>query len=299
MITLKQLEALYWIVQLGTFERAAAKLHTSQSAISKRIQELEAALDICVFGRDQRGARLTEKGEHLLALSQEMLTLKERILDLKDSKDMPPRRLRLGVTEMSALTWLPRLVSALRQTYPGIVIEPEIDTSRDLFGRLQDEVLDVIIIPEAFSDPGISSVRVAEVSLVWAASPNLVRSRRVMSMDELAGYTILTQGNRSGSGIYLSRWLRSQGIVFPRVLTSDNLVALAGLAVAGLGVTYIPDHCFDTVVGSGKLRIIKTHPALPAIPYVAMYRNDYPSTFASAVADLTRQCCDFSHQFQD
>jgi DNA-binding transcriptional LysR family regulator len=63
MITLRQLEALYWIVQLGTFERAAAKLNTTQSAISKRIQELEAACHITVFDRDRRGAKLTEKGE--------------------------------------------------------------------------------------------------------------------------------------------------------------------------------------------------------------------------------------------
>jgi DNA-binding transcriptional LysR family regulator len=40
MVTLKQLEALYWIGQLGTFERAATKLSTTQSTISKRIQEL-------------------------------------------------------------------------------------------------------------------------------------------------------------------------------------------------------------------------------------------------------------------
>jgi DNA-binding transcriptional LysR family regulator len=118
-----------------------------------------------------------------------------------------------------------------------------------------------------------------------------------MSMDELAGYTVLMQGNRSGSGVYLSKWLLSQGIVFPNVLTSDNLVALAGLAVAGLGVTYLPRHCFDRLVDDGKLSILKTQLALPAVPYAAMYRNDRPSKFVTAVADLTRQCCDFSQQF--
>jgi cellulose synthase/poly-beta-1,6-N-acetylglucosamine synthase-like glycosyltransferase len=46
---------------------------------------------------------------YLLALGQEMLALQDRILDLKGNKEMPARRLRLGVTELSALTWLPRL----------------------------------------------------------------------------------------------------------------------------------------------------------------------------------------------
>jgi DNA-binding transcriptional LysR family regulator len=49
MITLRQLETLHWIAQLGTFERAALKLNTTQSAVSKRIQELEAASGLPVF----------------------------------------------------------------------------------------------------------------------------------------------------------------------------------------------------------------------------------------------------------
>ena len=102
MITLKQLEALQCVVQLGTFERAALRLNTTQSAISKRIQQLEDASGLPIFDRNQRGARLTEKGEHLLALGQEMLALQGRMLDLKSGSEMPARRLRLGVTELSA-----------------------------------------------------------------------------------------------------------------------------------------------------------------------------------------------------
>src|SRR5262249_24604682 len=118
MITLKQLEALNWITQLGTFERAAAKLNTTQSAISKRVQELEASTGLSMLDRNQRGARLTEQGEQLLALGQHMLAIQDQILELKDGKSTPARRLRLGVTEICALTWLPRLVSAIRDNYP-------------------------------------------------------------------------------------------------------------------------------------------------------------------------------------
>lgn len=93
VITLKQLEADYWIGQLGTLERAAARLYTAQSTISKRIQELEMTVGPAVFDRNQRGAGMTEMGEHLLAMSEEMLNLQERILGLKTSAESPPRRL--------------------------------------------------------------------------------------------------------------------------------------------------------------------------------------------------------------
>ena len=38
-MTFKQLEALYWIAKLGGFAQAANQLHTSQSAVSKRVHE--------------------------------------------------------------------------------------------------------------------------------------------------------------------------------------------------------------------------------------------------------------------
>jgi DNA-binding transcriptional LysR family regulator len=298
MITLKQIEALKWVAQLGTFERAATKLNTTQSAISKRIKELESAAGVPVFDRSQRSARLTEKGEHLVALAQQMLALQERMLDLKDAQEIPARRLRLGVTELTALTWLPQLVSALRESYPMVMIEPEVDMSRDLYDRLQEDKLDIVVIPEAFSDPQITSLRLAEIQNVWMASPNLIRNRRVISLEELANYTILIQGSRSGSGLYVSKWLKSEGIILPRMLSCDSMIALLGLAVAGIGVSYLPKQCFRPLVSDGTLKIIRTKPALPLVPYAAMYRNDRPIAFTRLVAQLAQVSCDFSRQFQ-
>ena len=298
MITLKQIEALQWVVQLGTFERAAAKLNTTQSTISKRIKEFEAATGVSVFDRSQRGARLTEKGEYLLALARDMLAVQERMLDLKQAHETPARRLRLGVTELSALTWLPRLVGALRKNYPSVVIEAEVDMSRNLYDRLQEDSIDLIVIPEAFADPEIASLRVAEIQNVWMASPILLKGRKAISLQELTAHTILMQGSRSGSGLYVSKWLKSEGVVFPRLLTCDSMIALLGLAVAGIGVSYLPKQCFWPLVRDGKLKVVRTKPALPLIPYAAMYRNDRPSAFTRVVARLAQESCDFSRQLQ-
>jgi DNA-binding transcriptional LysR family regulator len=298
MFSLKQVEALYWIARLGTFERAAAKLNTTQSTISKRIHELELVAGLPLFDRSQRSARLTEKGEQLLALAQEMLALQQRVLHLKEGNETPARQLRLGITELTALTWLPRLVASLRAKYPKVTIETEVGMSRDLYDRLQDDRLDVIIIPEAFSDPLITAIPLSRNRNVWMGSPKLVRTRRKLSIAELAEYTILVQGNRSGTGIWVSKWLKSEGTMLPRLFSCDSLIALLGLAVAGLGITYLPLQCFKPLVAHGKLKIIPTDPELPAIPYVAMYRHDRPSAFTASVAELAQATCDFSRQLQ-
>ena len=298
MFTLKQIEALYWIAELGTFERAAAKLHTTQSTISKRIQELESAIGVGVFDRDQREARLTERGTSLLSIAKEMLELRERVFQLSNAGNLPARQLRLGVTELTAITWLPRLVSALRSQYPDVELVPEVDHGRPLYQRLLDDSIDLIVVPEIFSDPRFSSLRLAEVQNSWMASQDVIRPNRTMTLNDLNAYTILSQGQSSGSGLYFNRWLKSQGVSFERVLSSNSLVALVGMTLAGIGISYLPRQCFQPLVDEGKLAIIPTQPVLPPVPYVAMYANERNTQLSATVAQLILKICDFSSQYQ-
>lgn len=297
--TLKQLETIYWIANLGTFERAALKLNTTQSAISKRIQELELATGTALFDRSLRGARLTEKGEYLVRIAEEMLDLQDRISALRDGSSVPVHRIRIGVTELVAMTWLPRMVASLHATFPGVALEPEVDMARNLYERLIDEKLDVIVIPETFSAPEVTAVKLADVQNEWMAAPGVVRGTdTVLDLQELSNYPILSQGTRSGSGLYFSKWMRNQGIVFPRQISSDSMTALLGLTIAGLGISYMPRDCFNSLIEAGKLEVVAAAPPLPLVPYSAMYRNDRPSSVSQAVVDLARQTCDFSSQFQ-
>lgn len=96
MITFKQIDALYWIAELGSFEAAANKLNMSQSAISKRIQELEETFDVQVFDRSKRNARLTEKGAELLDYGKDLLERRDYLLERVSAREVLVRRFRLG-----------------------------------------------------------------------------------------------------------------------------------------------------------------------------------------------------------
>ncbi|MEL2319414.1 LysR family transcriptional regulator, partial [Klebsiella pneumoniae] len=113
MLTFKQMEAVYWIVQLGSFEAAANRLNTTQSAVSKRVLELESTFDLAVFDRTHRSARLTEKGEEIFIYAKELLQRRDQIVESVSAKEVLVRRLRLGVTELTGLTWLPHLIAAI------------------------------------------------------------------------------------------------------------------------------------------------------------------------------------------
>jgi DNA-binding transcriptional LysR family regulator len=161
-----------------------------------------------------------------------------------------------------------------------------------------DDLVDLIVIPDTFTAPEVTSVLLGTVENVWMAAPGLIKNTGVLSLAELAKYPMLVQGKKSGSGLFVNKWLLGRGIELPKMLSSDSLTAMLGLASAGLGVTYLPRECFSPLVEEGKLTIIQTEPELPPVPYMAMYRNDRPSSFVAEVAALAASLCDFSKQLQ-
>src|SRR5690606_2961071 len=101
MLTFKQIEALYWVVQLGGFANAAERLNTTQSAITKRIQELETSFDIQIFNRSGQKATLTRTGEELLEMAADLLGRRDQML-LKTKGCKPfSGSLRPGTTEIT------------------------------------------------------------------------------------------------------------------------------------------------------------------------------------------------------
>ena len=163
MITFKQMEALTWICKLGGFEAAADKLHMSQSAISKRIHELESSFDIEIFDRSNRNAKLTEQGRELLIYCQEILERRDVMLEKVSDKKVLISRLRLGVTELTAMTWLPDFIEKIRQIYPRVHIEPTVEVSRVLFENIINDQLDIIIAPDMYDDVRLKSLPLKSV----------------------------------------------------------------------------------------------------------------------------------------
>jgi DNA-binding transcriptional LysR family regulator len=298
MMTFKQLEAVYWVVRLGGFSQAANKLHTTQSAVSKRVQELEGLFDTPLFDRSSRSARLTEKGEEMFSVAKRLLEERDAAAERFQRPEVMERRLRLGVTELTAMTWLPRLVSRIQEFYPKVIIEPDVDSAVALRDKVLGEELDLAIVADAFEDARLASRRVGKVELAWMCKPGLIDSRRPLRLHELPKYRLLLQSSKSGTGMVVDHWLSSLGLKLIGTLSSSNMLALIGMTVSGLGVTYLPLHCLHPMVDSGMLAVVKVAPGIPEVPYVALYRSDLRSSLIKSIAMLAQESCNFTRMFQ-
>lgn len=294
MFSFKQLEAVYWITQSGSFESASRHLHTSQSAISKRVKELELALGSDIFDRNLRHARLTPKGEEVLQVAERLLKLRDIAVEQLTQPDSLARSLRIGVTELTAWTWLPELVRMVRGRYPKVSIEPIVDSSVALRAKLAADELDFIVVPDTLSETRVGRIKLGMVECAWMCKPGMLPTDRVIRVAELGGYTILTPGMQSGTFAIYDPWFKAQVMSMSNVINCNSVVALIGLAASGIGIGFMPLPFLEEPCRKGTLQMIKTVPPLPPIPYAALYKEDRQSSFVSSVIMLAQECCDFS-----
>lgn len=82
-----------------------------------------------------------------------LLRQREQFEDTISRPEVLVRNVRLGVTELTALTWLPVLVGRIRERYPSVSIEPDVDLSAGLRDMLANDKVDVIVLPDVFEHP--------------------------------------------------------------------------------------------------------------------------------------------------
>ena len=78
-MTFHQLTYVVEISKCGSINKAAHKLHLSQSGISSAVRELEEELGIQFFRRSNRGVEFTPEGQEFLSYAVSLLEQKQRI----------------------------------------------------------------------------------------------------------------------------------------------------------------------------------------------------------------------------
>jgi DNA-binding transcriptional LysR family regulator len=122
--------ALSAVAESRSFTRAAARLGTSQSALSHTIRRLEARLGLRLLTRTTRNVSPTEAGERLLeALRPAFDQIEAKLASLNELREKPAGTIRITTSEHAASTILwPALAKFLPQ-YPDVHIELSLDSA--------------------------------------------------------------------------------------------------------------------------------------------------------------------------
>ncbi|RSN82896.1 LysR family transcriptional regulator [Acinetobacter baumannii] len=121
---LNDLHTFIVVAQERSFTRAAAKLRTSQSAISQTVRNLEDRIGIKLLSRTTRSVAPTEAGEYLLSLIQPAIAeIEHGMNQLSALKNDPSGTLRISADEYGIQTVLWPAVEKVIQQFPKISVE--------------------------------------------------------------------------------------------------------------------------------------------------------------------------------
>jgi len=286
-MTLKQLEAFYWAATCSTFAMAEERMHLSVSSLSKRITELETSLGQALFDRGGHRATLTQAGTSLLPMAGALLQQADRLRqDIGGSQGLRGP-CRIGVGELTALTWLPRLVNAIGHAHPALDVSIHVDIGEALTERLDRGELDVAVIAGKSSRSTLLCMPIAQANFTWCARLDVASGLVEMDADALQVHTLVTLPHGSGVTHIIDEWLQKAGAQPRRRMVCNHWGAIVGLLVHSGGVGLLPIGWARVLQDRGLLQELVSPVQLGSLEYALHSRRDDLRALVQALRDIT------------
>lgn len=244
------LESFVRAADLLSFSEAGRALGISASAVGKNVARLEQQLGLRLFHRTTRQVRLTQEGTLFHERCRRILDeLHDARAAMQAAAETPRGRLRVSLPAIGYRFLLP-VLPEFQARYP------EVDLDLDFNDHLVDVVeagLDVVIRSGDLADSRLVARRLGPFRFVLAASPAYLAERGIpLTPADLAGHTSLRY--RFLNSGKLEEWTLAGLPAMPIALVCNNMEAMLGAAISGLGLAYMPDFLARDALARGELR---------------------------------------------
>ena len=273
---LGDLTAFVAVAEDRSFTRAAARLGTSQSAISQTVRRLEGRLGLRLLTRTTRSVAPTSAGERLLASLRPALDeIDNQLAAISELRDKPAGTIRITTSQHAADAVLWPALERLLPDYPDVSVELSVDSGfRDIVAdrfdagvRLGEHVdKDMVAVP--ISPP----LRMAVVG----APAYFARRERPRKPHDLTGHNCINMRFPTMGGLYAWEFEKAGREVQVRVdgqITFNESRLIVTAACAGLGLAFIlEDHVRQQLADRRLVRVLDDW-----CPPFAGYHLYYPS----------------------
>lgn len=235
---------------------AAADLGISKGVVSKRVAQLEEAVQAALFSRSTRRVALTPAGEVYLEFARQALRAVadagERLRDLR-------QELSGQIRITAPVSWGQKVLAGLLPEF--LALHPAIEVELLLGDRLMDiayERIDIALRMTASASPELAVTPVARLDFVICAAPaHLDRAGVPTTPAELVNHPCMSYWRESSDDAWLLvNTDQSQAAQTVRVrgrYHANNPEAVACAALAGLGVAMLPLYACVDELATGRL----------------------------------------------
>ncbi len=258
MNTLECIDVFVEVARGLSFTKAAERLGTSRSVVSKKIAWLEQTFETQLLQRNTKRVSLTESGEILLRNADSVSRAVTELKDLvRSTVQQPTGKIRVGSPPSFGAVHLAPAIQAFLDTYPDVHVTMQLDDGRsDLIAENMD--LTVRIAPR-LEDTSQIAYKIAVVPQVLVATDDyLNRAGRPVRPDDLKQHNCLVHTLKTPSSSW--QFTDAQGhlhrVPVSGSFTSNVGEALRHLAQRHYGISLHPRYMVEELIAAGGLRIV-------------------------------------------
>ena len=270
------LNAFATVADEQSFTRAAAKLGTSQSALSHTINRLEAHVGVRLLTRTTRKVAPTQAGEQLLrALGPALDNIAAALVSLGELRTKPAGTIRITTSEHPAHAVLWPMLEKLLPDFPDVHVELHIESG---FNDIVEERFDAgVRLGESIAKDMIA-VRIGpdmRMAVVGSAS-YFAKHGKPKTPQDLAHHQCINMRLPTAGGLYaweLQKGARELKVRVEGQLAFNNVSMIMRAAVAGFGLACVLEDQTRPYVADGRL-VCVLEDWCPPFPGYHLY---YPS----------------------
>lgn len=257
------LKSLLAVADTGSFSRAGTKLCVSQSAVSKRIRQLEESLNVTLLDRSGPVLLLTSAGKLVAEKAEVMVNAQHALLE---ELDLLQKRVPLGFccTPSFGISYLPKVVSNFMSAYPETTnIHFSYNSPENILDGLNKGNYQVAVIEHCSTlelpNRGVTSLQGDEMLLI--ASPSLGLQGNEISLPLLLQQTVCTSSEGCCCRGLLDMTLMSLErtvVDFSKSLVYGDLSLIIKAVIDGSGIGYLSRGCVADYLDNGSLVVLSS-----------------------------------------
>jgi DNA-binding transcriptional LysR family regulator len=255
VLTPEALGLVQAVADHGSFAAAARELGLVPSAVTYRIRQLEDALDVLLFDRSSRQARLTAAGDELLCAGQQLLkdidAMANRVKRVATGWEA---ELTIAVDSALSHSTVMELAEAFYALQPTTRLrlreEALAGTLEALVSGRADLALGVVLEPGTTA--GIQSHELGDLRFLYVVAPHhpLAAAPEPIPDEVLVKHRAVAV---SDSALQRNNALTFSLLAGQDVLTVSSMVCKLDAQLRGLGGGFLPEPLVRPYVESGRL----------------------------------------------
>ena len=240
-LTIRQMQVFAMASRCVTFSEAAKRLGISQPSLSNTIAKIERQLGLSLFDRTTRSLVLTQEGERLAAMADDLVkNFQATLRSIYDAASGRRGRVSLALLPSVASSIAPNALCHFLLKYPDFDIGLH-DTWQDkgvtwVFDRVVD--FGVFARPANAAELDFELIYRDEFQAICRRQDSLA-SHPTASWRDLAQHPVILTGSSVIRRDVEASWSRARVTIKPRFEIEQIMTGLA-LVSAGLGIAILP-----------------------------------------------------------